>query len=170
MKTSYLSNRHIGVSAAEQKEMLQEIGLKSFDELFKNIDAGIRLREDLDLPNGLNEIETKQRLLSLAGQNSTTIGNAYFIGGGCYNKFSPACISYLTQRSEFLTAYTPYQPEISQGSLQSIYEYQTMIARLTGMDIANASLYDAGSACAEAVLMAYRISKGKKIRLLFQIN
>ena len=110
-----------------RKEMLEQIGLNSFDELFKNIDAGIRLREELDLPESLSELETKQRLISLAKQNSTTSNNAYFIGGGCYNKFSPACISYLTQRSEFLTAYTPYQPEISQGTLQIIFDISSVL-------------------------------------------
>jgi len=153
-----------------RKEMLDTIGLSNFDELFKNIDAGIRLREDLDLPTGLNEIETKQKLLTLSKKNTSTSDNAYFIGGGCYNKFSPACISYLAQRSEFLTAYTPYQPEISQGSLQSIYEYQTMICRLTGMDLSNAGVYDGATACAESLLMACRIKKRTKVLVASTIN
>ena len=93
-------------------------------------------------------------------------GYTSFIGGGVYNKFIPAGVNYLAERMEFLTAYTPYQPEISQGTLQIIYEYQTMIARLTGMDIANASMYDGGSACAEAVLMAHRIARSKKNKAL----
>ncbi|MCR4880406.1 MAG: aminomethyl-transferring glycine dehydrogenase subunit GcvPA [bacterium] len=151
-------------------QMLESIGIASVDELFKNIDAGIRLREELDLPEGANEIEAKQRLLALAKKNVTTSDNAYFIGGGCYNKYTPAAISYLTQRSEFLTAYTPYQPEISQGSLQSIYEYQTMICNLTGMDLSNAGVYDGATACAEALLMACRIKKVYKVLVASTVN
>ncbi|MCQ2958193.1 MAG: aminomethyl-transferring glycine dehydrogenase subunit GcvPA [Candidatus Gastranaerophilales bacterium] len=153
-----------------RKEMLDAIGLASTDELFKNIDAGIRLREDLDLPKGLSEIEAREKLLSLSKMNATTSDYAYFIGGGSYNKYSPACISYLTQRSEFLTAYTPYQPEISQGSLQSIYEYQTMICNITGMDLSNAGVYDGASACAESLLMSCRIKKKSKVLVASTIN
>ena len=151
-------------------EMLETIGVSSVDELFKNIDAGIRLREELDLPAGVSEIEAKQRLLALAKKNITASDYAVFTGGGCYNKFSPAAISYLTQRSEFLTAYTPYQPEISQGSLQSIYEYQTMICNLTGMDLSNAGVYDGATACAEALLMSCRIKKRFKVLVASTIN
>ena len=153
-----------------RKKMLEEIGLSSLEELFGNLDAGIRLREELDLPDGLSELEVKQKLLALSKKNQTASDNAYFVGGGCYNKFSPAAISYLTQRSEFLTAYTPYQPEISQGSLQSIYEYQTMICNLTGMDLSNAGVYDGATACAEAVLMACRIKKLNKVLVASTIN
>lgn len=151
-------------------QMLEDISVSTADELFKNIDAGIRLREELDLPDGVSEIEVKQRLLSLSKKNTTSSDNAYFIGGGCYNKFTPAAISYLTQRSEFLTAYTPYQPEISQGSLQSIYEYQTMICNLTGMDLSNAGVYDGATACAEALLMSCRIKKLQKVLVASTIN
>ena len=98
---------------------------------------------------------------ALARKNGTDF--AKFIGGGIYNKYIPACINYIAQRFEFLTAYTPYQPEISQGTLQIIYEYQTMISRLTGMDISNATMYDGASACAEALLMSARISKKNKV-------
>lgn len=153
-----------------RKKMLEEIGLSSLEELFGNLDAGIRLREELDLPDGLSELEVKQKLLALSRKNQTASDNAYFVGGGCYNKFSPVAISYLTQRSEFLTAYTPYQPEISQGSLQSIYEYQTMICNLTGMDLSNAGVYDGATACAEAVLMACRIKKLNKVLVASTIN
>ena len=153
-----------------RQEMLEQIGLKCAEDLFKALDPGIRLREELDLPDAVSEIEAKQKLQKLAHSNATATANACFAGGGCYNKFSPAAISYITQRSEFLTAYTPYQPEISQGSLQSIYEYQTMICNLTGMDLSNAGVYDGATACAEAVLMACRIKKLSKVLIASTIN
>ena len=165
-----MKNKFLVHNNEVRQEMLKEIGLSCTEDLFKSLDAGIRLREELDLPEGLNEVDMRQRLVSLAKNNQTTSNNAYFIGGGCYNKFSPAAISYITQRSEFLTAYTPYQPEISQGSLQSIYEYQTMICNITGMDLSNAGVYDGATACAEAVLMACRIKKRNKVLVASTLN
>ncbi len=165
-----MENKFLVHNETTRQKMLEEIGLSSTEELFKSLDAGIRLREDLDLPDPINEIEMKQKLLNLSNSNQSTSKNAYFMGGGCYNKFSPACVSYLTQRSEFLTAYTPYQPEISQGSLQSIYEYQTMICNITGMDLSNAGVYDGAVACSEAMLMACRIKKTSKILIASTIN
>ena len=120
--------------------------------------------KDFSVGNPLSELEAQRKIKALARKNKTEY--SCFSGGGVYNKFIPACVNYVAQRFEFLTAYTPYQPEISQGTLQVIYEYQTMISRLTGMDIANASMYDGGSACAEAVLMAHRIARGKKNKVL----
>ena len=140
-----------------RKEMLNQISCTDIDGLFKQIPVKFK---DFNIGNPLSEMETQRQVKSLARKNKTEY--ACFIGGGVYNKFIPACVNYVAQRFEFLTAYTPYQPEVSQGTLQVIYEYQTMISRLTGMDIANASMYDAGSACAEAVLMAHRIARGKK--------
>ncbi len=119
---------------------------------------------NLKWKNPLSELEAQKKVKALARKNMTEYAN--FLGGGVYNKFIPAAVNYVAQRFEFLTAYTPYQPEISQGTLQIIYEYQTMISRLTGMDIANASMYDGGSACAEAILMAHRIARGKKNKAL----
>ncbi len=142
---------------AERQEMLASINYSDIEDLYKQIP--IRF-ENFNIGDAINEMETQKKIKSLARKNGTEFSN--FLGGGVYNKFIPAAIGYLAQRMEFLTAYTPYQPEISQGTLQIIYEYQTMISRLTGMDIANASMYDGGSACAEAVLMAHRINKGKK--------
>ena len=142
-------------------EMLKSINYESIDDLFKQIPVKFK---DFDMQNPLSEMETQKKIKSLARKNNTEY--ASFLGGGVYNKFIPACVNYVAQRFEFLTAYTPYQPEISQGTLQIIYEYQTMISRLTGMDIANASMYDGGSACAEAILMAHRIAKGKKNKAL----
>ena len=144
-----------------REKMLQEISCSSVDDLFKQIPVKFK---NFDMANPLSELETQRKIKALAKKNKTEYAN--FMGGGVYNKFIPAAVNYIAQRFEFLTAYTPYQPEISQGTLQIIYEYQTMISRLTGMDIANASMYDGGSACAEAVLMAHRIAKGKKNKAL----
>ncbi len=144
-----------------RNEMLQSINCETAEDLFKQIPIKFR---DFEIGTPLSEMETQKKLKALARKNGTE--KACFIGGGVYNKFIPAAVNYIAQRMEFLTAYTPYQPEISQGTLQAIYEYQTMIARLTGMDIANASMYDGGSACAEAVLMAHRLAKGKKNKCL----
>lgn len=145
-----------------RKEMLEAIDYaSSLDDLFKQIPVKI---EQFKLNKPLSELEVQKEIKTLAKKNKTEY--ACFIGGGVYNKFVPAAIDYIAKRFEFLTAYTPYQPEISQGTLQVIYEYQTMISRLTGMDIANASMYDAASACAEAILMSHRIEKGKKNKAL----
>ena len=144
-----------------RKEMLEAISCSSIEDLFRQVPAKL---EKFRLSNPLSELETQREIKALARKNKTEYSN--FMGGGVYNKFVPACVNYVAQRFEFLTAYTPYQPEISQGTLQVIYEYQTMISRLTGIDIANASMYDAASACAEAVLMAHRINKGKKNKAL----
>ena len=139
-----------------RQEMLDSINLHSVEDLFKQIPVKF---DDFKMDNPLSEMETQKRVKALAKKNKTEYVS--FLGGGVYNKFIPAAVNYVAQRFEFLTAYTPYQPEISQGTLQVIYEYQTMISRITGMDIANASMYDGGSACAEAILMAHRINRGK---------
>jgi len=141
--------------------MLHEIGCSSLEDLFKQIPVKFK---NFNMDYALSEMETQKKVKSLAQKNKTEMIS--FVGGGVYNKFIPACVNYIAQRFEFLTAYTPYQPEISQGTLQVIYEYQTMISRITGMDIANASMYDGGSACAEAILMAHRIARGKKNKAL----
>ena len=139
-----------------RQEMLNSVNKSSIDDLFKHIPV---LFKEFKMDNPLSELETQKRIKALSKKNKTDYIS--FLGGGVYNKFIPAAVNYTAQRFEFLTAYTPYQPEISQGTLQVIYEYQTMISRITGMDIANASMYDGGSACAEAVLMAHRINRGK---------
>lgn len=137
-----------------RKKMLEEISCASIEDLFKHIPVKMK---SFDLPEAMSELETQKLVKTLANKNKTDYVS--FIGGGCYNKFIPAAISQVAQRFEFLTAYTPYQPEISQGTLQIMYEYQSMICMLTGMDVANASVYDGGSACAEAISMACRISR-----------
>lgn len=149
------------------QQMCDAIGVKSVEDLFKQIPKNVRM-EKLDLPNGLSEMETQRKIKELAKENNSEYIN--FLGGGIYNKFIPACIAQVANRFEFNTAYTPYQPEISQGTLQVMYEFQTMICRLTGMDIANATVYDAGTACAEAILMACRISKKYKVCVLNSLN
>lgn len=149
------------------QEMCEAIGVKNIEDLFKQIPPSVRM-SNLNLPDGMSEMETQRYVKSLAKENSSDY--AIFAGGGIYNKFTPACINQVATRFEFNTAYTPYQPEISQGTLQVMYEFQTMICRLTGMDIANATVYDAGTACAEAILMAARISKKYKVCVLDSIN
>ena len=149
-------NNFIAHTDEVRKEMLASINLDTPEDLFKQIPVKF---EDFKMENPLSELETQRKIKAIAQKNKTDYIS--FMGGGVYNKFIPAAVNYVAQRFEFLTAYTPYQPEISQGTLQIIYEYQTMISRITGMDIANASMYDGGSACAEAVLMAHRISRGK---------
>ena len=150
-----------------KQEMCDSIGVNSVEDLFKQIPQSVRMSA-LELPEGLSEMETQKQVKILAKDNQSDY--ATFLGGGIYNKFVPACIAQVANRFEFNTAYTPYQPEISQGTLQVMYEFQTMICRLTGMDIANATVYDAGTACAEAILMACRISKKYKVCVLNSLN
>ena len=150
-----------------KKEMLESIGLTSIEDLFSQIPKDAKMGS-LDLPNALSELETQKAIKKLANKNNTNYVS--FLGGGVYNKFIPACIGQIAQRFEFLTAYTPYQAEISQGTLQVMYEFQTMISRLTGMDISNATVYDGGTACAEAILMARRISKKNKALIAKNVN
>ncbi len=144
-----------------RNSMLNAIGYKSIEDLYSHLPIKI---QNFNIAEPLSELEAQRKIKSLAKKNKADYVS--FVGGGVYNKFIPAAVNYAAQRCEFLTAYTPYQPEISQGTLQIIYEYQTMISRLTGMDIANASMYDGASACAEAILMASRIAKGKKNKVL----
>ena len=135
----------------EQLQMLNEIGYKDFDDLFKVIPDAAKVKGELDLPDGLSEIEVDRRIQGLADKN--VVFRSIFRGAGSYNHYVPSAVDAIANKEEFLTAYTPYQAEISQGILQSIFEYQTMIAEITGMDIANASLYDGASAAAEACWM-----------------
>lgn len=150
-------------------QMLADIGMKSIDDLFAQIpEIAVPVDFEKEIGNAKSELETQKAIKSLAGKNN--ISAESFLGGGSYNKFTPACVLQTAQRWEFLTAYTPYQAEISQGTLQVMYEFQTMICRLTGMDIANATVYDGATACAEAILMAARISKKSKALIHANIN
>ena len=152
-----------------RQEMLNAIGLNSIEDLFINIPEEAKIN-NLSIPEGLSELEAKKRLQELANKNKTTQNCISFLGGGTYNRYIPSCINTITQRSEFITAYTPYQPEVSQGTLQVIYDYQSMLCNLTGMDVANASVYDGATACAEALLMASRITKKTKALVSYVLN
>ena len=150
-----------------KQEMLESMGVSSIEDLFKQIPQKARM-EKLDLDKALSEAETQRQVKRLAKNNNTDY--VTFLGGGVYNKFVPACIAQVANRFEFLTAYTPYQPEISQGTLQVMYEFQTMVCRITGMDVSNATMYDAATACAESLLMAVRISKKNKVLVSEKLN
>lgn len=149
------------------EEMLRLIGIKSIDDLFSEIPINLRLKE-WKLPPSHTEIEITKKLNELSNKNNSK--KICFIGGGFYDHYIPAVVDYLSQRGEFVTAYTPYQPECAQGTLQAIYEYQTAICRLTGMEVSNASLYDGGTALFEAVLMATRITGKKRISIIPGLN
>lgn len=151
---------YIPNTESEKKEMLREIGVSNALELFRDIDQKIILKEPLKISKKLSEIEVRKKLEALAKKNKPIKS---FLGAGCYNHFIPSAVNHIISRSEFYTAYTPYQPEISQGSLQSIFEFQTYICRLTGMDVANASMYDGSTALAEAAFMSHNITGKNKI-------
>ena len=144
----------------EIQEMLSDIGIASVEELFSAIPAGLRAKS-LKIPTGMSEFETFDIMKAIAGRNSSDMLN--FIGGGFYDHIIPAAVDHLSGRSEFYTAYTPYQPECSQGTLQALFEYQTAICRLTDLNVSNASLYDGSSACAEAAMMALRVTGRNRI-------
>jgi glycine dehydrogenase subunit 1 len=144
-------------------EMLQEIGMQSCEELFTDIPAPLKLQRPLDLPRGLSEIELRREMESLARKNTNLNEIPSFLGAGAYDHYIPAALEELVHRSEFYTAYTPYQAEISQGILQAIFEYQTLICRLTGMDVANASMYDGATALAEACNLAAVSTRRAKV-------
>ncbi len=151
----------------EIREMLAAIGAASIDELFSPIPYGLRAKS-FDLPAGMSEFEMLERLKTLAGHNAQNL--THFIGGGFYDHLIPSVVDHLAGRAEFYTAYTPYQPECSQGTLQALYEYQTAICRLTGMEVSNASLYDGATALAEAALMALRITGRNKLVIDGAVN
>jgi glycine dehydrogenase subunit 1 len=153
-------------TAEEQAAMLRLIGVQLIADLFKNIPAELRLNRPLDVPPALNEIDLTRHMTQLAGRNRSADDAICFLGGGSYDHFVPAVVDAVAGRSEFYTAYTPYQAEASQGSLQAFYEFQTMICQLTGLDVSNASLYEGGSAVAEAALMAMNVT-GRTGKVVF---
>src|SRR3954451_21633220 len=154
--------RYLPLSDADRGEMLARIGVETIDDLFADVPADERLTEPLDLPRRKGELEVERILGRMAGRNVAAGSVPFFVGGGAYRHHVPASVDHLIQRSEFLTSYTPYQPEIAQGTLQYLFEFQTQVAALTGMEVANASMYDGSTATAEAVLMAHRITKSRK--------
>jgi glycine dehydrogenase subunit 1 len=156
----------ISNTSQQQKQMLAEIGL-TMDELFGDIPTEL-MAKPFDLPPGLSEQEVRSRLAELGEKNATNL--TCFLGGGFYDHFIPAAVHSIISRSEFYTAYTPYQPELSQGTLQAIYEYQSMICRLTEMEVSNASLYDGGTALYEAMMMALRITGRNKVIIDDSVN
>ena len=142
--------------------MLQQVGVASIENLFDSIPEDLRLRDHLSVPAAMSELELLNRFDQLATRNQAA-RRISFLGGGAYSHYIPTVVDHLISRSEFFTAYTPYQPEISQGTLQAIFEFQTLVCQLTGMDIANASMYDGSTAMAEAVLMAERVTRRSKV-------
>jgi glycine dehydrogenase subunit 1 len=154
--------RYIPNSPKERAEMLHQIGLQSAEELFDSIPEDLRLRRRLETPFALSEIELLSGFELMAARNPAA-QRASFLGAGAYSHYIPTIVDHVISRSEFFTAYTPYQPEISQGTLQTIFEFQTLVCQLTGMEVANASMYDGSTALAEAVLMAERVTKRSKV-------
>ncbi|MCX5512362.1 aminomethyl-transferring glycine dehydrogenase [Kaistia algarum] len=153
--------RFLPHSEADRGAMLAKIGVASIDELFADIPARLRVK-GLDLPSVAGEMSVERTLGRMAAKNVPASSVPFFVGAGAYKHHVPASVDHLIQRSEFLTSYTPYQPEITQGTLQVLFEFQTQVANLTGMEVANASMYDGSTATAEAVLMAHRVTKRKK--------
>ena len=154
--------RYIPNSPEERKEMLEAIGLKSAEELFDSIPQDLLLKRPLNTPAALSEIELLNRFEQI-GRRNAGARRPSFLGGGAYSHYIPTIVDHVISRSEFFTAYTPYQPEISQGTLQTIFEFQTLVCQLTGMEVANASMYDGSTALAEAVLMAERVTRRSKV-------
>ena len=153
---------YISLSEKDKKEMLARIGISSIEELFRSIPDDLKIKKNLDVPESLTEPELGRWMDEIVSQNSYHEFLS-FLGAGAYSHVIPSVVDYLSSRGEFISPYTPYQPEVSQGTLQIIFEFQTLICQLTGMDIANASLYDGASGAAEAVLMANRINSKPKI-------
>src|ERR1700744_1287060 len=143
-------------------DMLARIGVENIDDLFADVPAGKLLQEPLSFPPHKSELEVERVLAQMAARNVPASQVPFFVGCGAYKHHVPSAVDHLIQRSEFLTSYTPYQPEIAQGTLQYLFEFQTQVAALTGMEVANASMYDGSTATAEAVLMAHRVTKRRK--------
>ena len=155
--------RYIPNTPEQQQEMLHQLGLSSLDDLFSDIPKEALLQKPLDLPESLSESELLHHMESLASRNENLREHVCFLGAGAYDHFVPLVIDHILSREEFFTSYTPYQPEMSQGTLQAIFEYQSMICELTGMEVSNASMYDGATALAEAAVMACTVQKRRKI-------
>jgi glycine cleavage system P protein (glycine dehydrogenase) subunit 1 len=162
--------RYIPNTPAQQRDMLLAIGVGSIEDLLARVPPKARLSRPLDLPAPMAEQDLVRHMRRLAAENADADSYACFLGGGAYDHMIPSPINHLISRGEFFTAYTPYQPEASQGTLRTIYEYQTMVAELTGMDVANASIYDGASSLAEAVLMAHAVTERDQVVLSAGVN
>jgi glycine dehydrogenase subunit 1 len=158
--------RYTPHTPADQERMLRAIGLESIDDLYRHVPKTLREQAKVNLSPGLSELAVRKRLAALASQNADAGIWSLFLGGGIYNHFVPSAVDAIVSRSEFATSYTPYQPEVSQGTLQALFEYQTLICQLTGMEVSNAAVYDGASATAEAVLMSRRIQPASRRRVL----
>ncbi len=154
-------HRYIPNAQEDVREMLKTVGVDSIDRLFESIPNDVKLDRLLDIAGPWSEIESRRYFRELAAKNKSAVDHLTFLGAGAYAHYQPACVDQLLLRAEFLTSYTPYQPEVSQGTLQSIFEYQTHQCMLTGLDVANASLYDGSTALCEAVLLAERVAKDR---------
>ena len=156
--------RYLPHTEADRAGMLGKIGVDSIDDLFVDIPADKRLTGLLDLPMAKGELAVERHLGRMAARNVAAGSVPFFVGAGAYRHHVPASVDHLIQRSEFLTSYTPYQPEVAQGTLQYLFEFQTQVANLTAMEVANASMYDGSTATAEAVLMAHRVTRRRKAK------
>jgi glycine dehydrogenase subunit 1 len=154
--------RYLPLTDRDRGEMLAAIGVDSIDALFADVPSAARRDGLVDLPRAMGELEVERAIAGMASRNVAAGSVPFFIGGGAYRHHIPAAVDHLVQRGEFLTSYTPYQPELAQGTLQYLFEFQTQVALLTGMEVANASLYDGATACAEAVMMANRLTRRQK--------
>ena len=154
--------RYLPLDAVEREAMLTRIGVPDIDALFADIPADKRIEGLLDMPSGMSEMAVERKMSAMANLSVAAGSVPFFVGAGAYKRHIPATVDHLIQRSEFLTSYTPYQPEISQGTLQALFEFQTQVANLTGMEVANASMYDGSTACGEAMLMAHRLTRRRR--------
>ena len=157
--------RYLPLTESDRQDMLSAIGESKIEDLFRDVPEEARLIKKLELPNHKSELEVEEIISGLAEKNIDTSRVPSFLGAGAYRHHIPAAVDHLIQRGEFLTSYTPYQPEISQGTLQALFEFQTQVSMITGMEVANASMYDGATGCAEAVLMATRIKRRNKVIL-----
>lgn len=165
-----MNHRYLPMTDQDKQEMLQAIGAQSVDELFQDIPESVRFKGEYKIKKAKSETELLKELSQLAAKNKDLRSHASFLGAGVYDHYIPIIVDHVISRSEFYTAYTPYQPEISQGELQAIFEFQTMICELTGMDVANSSMYDGGTALAEAAMLAAGQTKKKRILVSKAVN
>ncbi|KIL45968.1 aminomethyl-transferring glycine dehydrogenase subunit GcvPA [Jeotgalibacillus campisalis] len=165
-----MNHRYLPMTEQDQKEMLKAVGVEKIDDLFSDIPKKVRFQGELNIKPAKSETALTRELMNMAAKNADTKHYISFLGAGVYDHYSPTIVDHVISRSEFYTAYTPYQPEISQGELQAIFEYQTMICELTGMEVANSSMYDGGTSFAEAAMLAAGQTKRKKVLVSEAVN